>query len=226
MKYNTFIFDFDFTLADATKGIVESANYALDILRLPQKSTDKIRRTVGMTLKEAFSALTGETDDEAASDFVKYFKVKSQEVMTDSTILFPDTVATLEKLKKRGWKTAIVTNKDNYRIVEVLEKYGFRDLIDYIVGFEDVKEPKPSPEGVFKVIDALMSDKEKALYVGDSLIDANTAKNARVDFAAVTTGTTLFSEFNGLPYITIGKNLTELYNTLEHQERIGHFNEA
>ena len=58
MCYTTFVFDFDYTLADATVGIVDSANYALDKLGLERKDRGSIRKTVGMTLRETFSVLT------------------------------------------------------------------------------------------------------------------------------------------------------------------------
>ena len=63
---------------------------------------------------------------------------------------------------------------------------------------------------MLKAIDHFGNDKCSVLYVGDSLIDANTAANASVDFAAVLTGTTRKEEFLMLPHIYIANNLTEL----------------
>ncbi|OQB15954.1 MAG: Phosphoglycolate phosphatase [Firmicutes bacterium ADurb.Bin193] len=211
IKYNTFIFDFDYTLADSTVGIAKSINYALEKLGLAPKNTDEIRKTIGMTLKETFRILTGIESDSVSSDFIHYFMEKADEVMVDNTDLFSDTVLILEQLKNEGFKTAIVTTKVSYRIVEVLEKNRSRHLIDYIVGFEDVREAKPAAEGLLKAVKALNSEKEKVLYIGDSLIDAKTAQNAGIDFAAVTTGTTAAQDFKQFPHILIADSLTNLF---------------
>lgn len=210
MKYTTFIFDFDYTLADATDGIVASANYALKKLNLEPKSRDDIRSTVGLTLRETFLRLTEISDKQSAEQFVSFFKESADEVMTDNTYMLDDTISTLTKLKQMNCKTAIVTSKLHYRIDDVLRKYAITELVDYIVGFEDVDIPKPSPEGLQKVIKYFGARERSVLYVGDSLTDANTAKNASIDFAAVTTGTTTRQDFILLPHIHIAKNLTEL----------------
>ena len=213
-NYNAFIFDFDFTLADAAKGIVESANFAVEKLGLQPISSGEIRKTIGMSLKGAFSALTGITDSKQTADFLKYFHQKADEVMTENTALFPDTISTLEKIKARNSITGIVSNKFSFRIRDALEKHGILHLIDYIVGTENVKEPKPSPEGLLKAMDALSCLPERALYIGDSLADAKTAQNAGVDFAAVTTGTTSRKELEIYPNIMITESLDILFGRL------------
>lgn len=210
IKYKTYIFDFDFTLVDATTGIVESINYALNHVGLNSESNENIRKTVGMTLKNTFFELTGVSDEQTTECFVSNFKYMADKVMADNTVLFADTIEVLSGLKKSKYNTAIVTSKFHYRIDEVLKNYNITEMIDYIVGFEDVVEAKPSPEGLLKAIEYFGNDKQTVLYIGDSLIDANTALNAKIDFAAVLTGTTLRQEFIPLPHICIVDNLTEL----------------
>lgn len=199
MRYKTYIFDFDYTLADATPGIVESINYALNQAGLKSENCDTIKKTVGMTLKDTLFELTGVSDEYTIERFVAHFKYMADRVMADNTVLLPDTVFVLSDLKQNGCNTAIVTSKLHYRIDEVLKKYKITELIDFIVGFEDVAEAKPSPEGLLKAIKFFGGDKRSVLYIGDSLIDANTAAGAEVDFAAVLTGTTAGEDFAELP---------------------------
>ena len=130
--------------------------------------------------------------------------------MTANTVLLDDTIKVLSLLKKMKCNTAIVTSKNHYRIEDALEKFGIRELIDYIVGFEDVSVPKPSPEGILKAIDYFGAAKQSVLYIGDTLTDAKAAADASVDFAAVTTGTTSAQDFTGAAYVYIANNLTEL----------------
>ena len=214
MKYNTFIFDFDFTLVDATAGIMESFNYALNQVGFASESCEKIRKTVGMTLTNAFFQLTAVSDEQKTELFISSFKYMADKVMADNTVLFDDSLNVLSRLKKSGFNTAIVTNKLHYRIDEVLNNYGIVELIDYIVGFEDVLNPKPSPEGLLKAIEHFGNAKQSALYIGDSLIDANTAANAGVDFAAVTTGTTTKQELLTFQHICIANNLTAVMDSI------------
>jgi phosphoglycolate phosphatase len=134
----------------------------------------------------------------------------ADKVMTDNTVLFNDTIEVLSQLKKKRCGTAIVTSKFHYRIDEVLNKYGISELIDCIVGYEDVDTAKPAPQGLLSAVAHFGSDKQSVLYIGDSLIDANTALNAEIDFAAVITGTTSAEEFFDLPCICIVSDLTAL----------------
>jgi phosphoglycolate phosphatase len=202
MKYGLFVFDFDYTLADATPGIVASANYALREMGLPQASVEAIRGTVGMSLEDTYAALTGDQSAEAAALFARGFRAKADEVMTDSTTLFSDTVRVLRALREGGGRIAIVTSKYRYRIEQVMEKFGMAGLIDRVIGHEDVGELKPSPEGLLRVIDEVEHAGE-TLYVGDSVIDAETARRAGVDFVAVTTGATGAQAFEAFPCVKI-----------------------
>jgi len=214
MTYNTFIFDFDYTLAEATDGIVDSVNYAFKLLGFETASREKIRKTVGMTLKESFFELTGVSDKKLTDKFICYFKDMADKIMAKNTVLYDDTIQVLSQLKSMGCNTAIVTSKFHYRIDEILNNYSISELVDYIVGFEDVGTAKPSPEGILKAVSYLNVDKKNVLYVGDSIIDANTAKNASIDFAAVLTGATAAKEFVTLPHVYIVDNLTKLLENI------------
>jgi len=213
MKYGTFIFDFDYTLADATEGIVQSVNYALNKMGFEPKDRETIRKFVGMTVIDGFCYFTGVSDKEAAKAFAASFKEMADKVMTENTFLFDDTIEVLSNLKELGLNTAIVSTKFRYRINKTLEKYDMADLVDYIVGSEDVIDHKPSPEGLLKVIEHFNVPKESALYIGDHVIDANAAKRAQIDFAAMLTGTTKAEEFEGLPKVCKGDSLREIMTT-------------
>ena len=214
MKYKTCIFDFDYTLADSTVGIANSINYALNLLGLKSESLENIRKTVGMKLHDTFFRLTGISDKQAAETFFSHFMHKADEIMTDNTFLLDDTVSVLTQIKQNSCNTAIVTTKYRYRIDEVLIKYDITELIDYIVGYEDVDDVKPSPEGLIKAIKHFNVDNNSVLYIGDNIIDAQAASNASIDFAAVVTGTTTAQDFLALPHIIIAKNLSEVLQNI------------
>ncbi len=212
--YSAVVFDFDYTLGDSTNGIVLSINYALSKLGYGERETEAIRKTVGLSLKDTFTVLTGKEDENEAQAFSKYFKEKADMVMVDNTRIYPGILESLQSLKARGYKTGIVTTKYHYRIEQILEKYGAAKLIDLIVGAEDVRIEKPNPEGLLWAVDKLGLDKKQVLYVGDSIVDAKTARNAVVDFAGVLTGTTKKDDFLEYNNILIGKDVNDVCRSM------------
>ena len=107
---------------------------------------------------------------------------------------------TLKELKKRGARVGIISTKYRFRILSYLEEFLPKDFLDIIVGGEDVKAPKPSPEGVKFALEHLGSSPEETLYIGDSTVDAETAQNAGVDFAGVLNGMTTGEELRVYPH--------------------------
>lgn len=213
------IFDFDYTLGDSTNGIALSINYALEHLGHTQKSLDQIKRTIGLSLKDTYYQLTSDNQPDNAIEFAALFKEKADIVMVDNTELYEGVKLGLEKLKAEGYMTAIVTTKFHYRINQILKKHSANELIDMIVGAEDVKIEKPNPEGLLWTIDHLGVKKQEVLYVGDSLIDAETAERAEVRFAAVLTGTTKKAEFEECRNAYIGKHVV---NVFQYISEYGH----
>ncbi len=212
--YEAIIFDFDYTLGDSTKGIVLSVNYGLEKLGCEAKSTEEIRKTIGLSLSNTYRALTGREDETEAGLFAGYFKEKADEVMVENTELYASAKDVLLKLKDSACKVGIVTTKFHYRIDQILSKFNMNDVIDIIVGAEDVKVEKPDPEGLLWAIEHLEVDKQKVLYVGDSVVDAQTAERAGVDFAGVMAGTTGKEDFEKYKSVRIAESLYDVYNLL------------
>ncbi len=206
------IFDFDYTLGDSTNGIALSINYALEQLGYATKDVADIKKTIGLSLKETYFTLTSNDNLEEAEQFAKLFKEKADTVMVDNTVLYTGVKDVLQKLKENGYKIAIVTTKFHYRIEQILNKFDASELIDVIVGAEDVKVEKPNPEGLLWTIEHFKITNKEVLYVGDSLVDARTAENANVDFAAVLTGTTTAEEFGRYHRVCVAESISDIYN--------------
>lgn len=210
--YKAVIFDFDYTLGDSTNGIVLSINHALEKLNLKTQDTKTIQKTIGLSLKDTLFELSGIQDDEAVRKFTEYFKEKADEVMVDNTRFYEGTLEILEKLGNNGRLLGIVTTKYHYRIEQILAKNNAMNVIDVIVGGDDVKNEKPDPEGLLAAIDKLNVSKDQVLYVGDSIVDAKTAQSAGVDFVAVLTGTTKREEFLNYAHVAVEESVRELHS--------------
>ena len=209
------VFDFDYTLADATRGIVECFHHALRTCGYPLNDVATIKRTVGMTLYNSFAELTGETDENRINDLRKCFSARADQVMTQGTQFLQGACELLNWLSENGIKTGIVTSKNRYRLEEFFSLHG--NKLDVIVGFEDVTSHKPDPEGLLMAIDRIGVQKENVLYVGDSTIDARTAQAAGVVFCGVTSGATTADELSQYPHRWILSSMSELHELLEHR---------
>ena len=204
------IFDFDYTLGDSSRGIILSINYALGKMGYEKAREDKIIKTIGMSLAETYKKLTNRNNQEEIKTFEVYFKEKADEVMVSNTCLYSGVTKLLDSLHNKGLKTAIATTKYHYRINQILKAKNAYHLVDYIAGGEDVTLPKPSPEGIYKIKENFHVKPKEILYVGDSIVDAETAKAAGTDFIAVLTGVTEPKEFKKYPYVHILNHVTEL----------------
>lgn len=209
-RYHTYLFDFDYTLADSSKGIVICFRNVLERHRHTGISDEQIKRTIGKTLVDSFSILTGIGDEAILEEYRKEYVKEADRFMTANTRLFPETVSVLQALKGKGANIGIISTKYRYRIMELAKDNIPEGIIDLIVGGEDVKTAKPSPEGVFLALENLGTDKDTTLYIGDSIVDAETAQAAGMDFAGVLHGATTAEELEAYPHVAIMKDLTEL----------------
>jgi phosphoglycolate phosphatase len=214
MPKRAIIFDFDLTLADATKGIYLCMNYALEHFGYPVQKEDIIKKTIGYSIPESFKLLTGNPDPQIADEFTKVFVTKADQVMNLNTFVFPEVYKILPEIKSMGFETAIVSTKYRYRIAGILEREKLDKYIDYIVGGEDVKAHKPNPEGLIIALDKMGVLKSDAIYVGDSVVDAEASQNAEIQFFAVLTGTSVMADFEQYKTSFVLKNLSELIEIL------------
>ena len=195
--FSTIFFDFDYTLADSSRGAVDCINYALTNLGLPAVPDSDACQTIGLSLSDTFTHLTGNSSTTQHKEFIRLFTQRADQIMADSTVLFESVPETLAMLKKQGITLGIVSTKFHYRIEAILNRENLLHAFDIIVGSEDVSKHKPDPEGLLKALEMTQSSPSGTVYVGDSVVDAETAKRAGVSFIAVLSGTTLKDAFKG-----------------------------
>lgn len=210
MSYTTYLFDFDYTLADSSRGIVTCFRNVLNQHGYNDVTDEAIKRTIGKTLEESFSILTGVTDADQLESFKNEYRKEADTHMTINTVLFLETKSVLLALKDAGAFIGIISTKYRFRIKELVDQHFPGNFFNIIVGGEDVKAAKPSPEGLLLAIKELHITKAETLYIGDSTIDAATAKAAGVNFAGVTHGVTTAEELSKYPHWKIMSSLEEL----------------
>lgn len=210
MKYTTYLFDFDYTLADSSRGIVICFRNVLERHGHTGISDEAIKRTIGKTLEDSFSILSGITTPETLAEYKKEYVKEADTYMTVNTFFFPETVTVLKTLKSQGAQIGIISTKFRFRIREMVDQHFPKDFFDIIIGGEDVKQAKPDPQGIKKALRRLHRRKCETLYIGDSTVDAETAQAAKVDFVGVLNGMTTREELMVYPHRQILDNLSLL----------------
>ena len=107
--------------------------------------------------------------------------------MIDMTKPYDGIYEMLEELNKKHKKLAVVSNKPHEFAEDVVKKY-FGDIFAITYGQRPDHPTKPDPKTVFEVMESLKVDKSECIYVGDSDVDVNTAKNAEVKSVGVAWG--------------------------------------
>jgi len=184
------ILDFDYTLADSSKGVVLCVNHALETLGLASAKAERIRRTIGLPLEVTFRRLTGREDPTQEREFVRLYVQRADEIVAGLTTLLPAVAETLRSLQMSGLALSIISNKFRRRIEVIMKRENLSDCFDIIVGSEGVVHYKPDPESLLLAIGRLGGTPASSLYVGDSVTDAETSRRAEVPFVAVLTGVT------------------------------------
>ena len=208
------IFDFDFTLADSSKGVVECVNYALKELGFSKAAEKEIYKTIGLTLEHTFINLVGNDYPGKTKEFRKLFIKRADEVMADLTILFSETSNVIKRLYEMNIKLGIASTKFRYRIEHILERENLLGYFDVIVGGEDVPTLKPDPSALLLAVQKLDLNPSEVVYIGDSITDAQAANNAKIPFIAVLSGVTTQKDFNGLVVSRFLNNISEIPEVL------------
>jgi phosphoglycolate phosphatase len=213
-NFQSLVFDFDYTLVDSSKGVVECVNYALEGLGLSPAAPELIYQTIGMSLPVTLMKLTGNENDEKSPEFIRLFTKRADEIMVQQTIMFTNVPSEIQRLKQINLMLGIVSTKYRYRIEEILKREHLFEAFTVIIGGEDVAQHKPDPTGLQKAIEKLNNSPSQVLYIGDSLVDAETANRAGVSFVAILSGMAKREDFIRFPVLEIFENMKQMTDWL------------
>ena len=202
-KIDTVIFDLDGTLINSLEDLRVSVNYALFGFKYPKQTLDMVRRNVGNGIEKLIERSLPDGKDNVNYEVcLEIFKEHYKTHMSVNTKPYPHIIETLAALKSRGYKLAVVSNKFDAAVKPLCQKY-FKNLIDVAIGQSKDTKKKPAPDTVYIVLDELGSTSETSIYVGDSEVDIQTAKNSGMDCISVSWGfkTKEFLKQNGASVI-------------------------
>lgn len=210
MDIQAVLFDFDYTLGDATDSIVAGFQYALTTLGWPAPDRESVRATIGYMLYDGYTMLTGDKDPEHIQRFLDLFAQRAKDMQIATTVLFPGAEALLQGLRATGYKLGVVSSKRSSSLEPVLERLAIRPLLDLVIGGDMVSAPKPDPEGLNRALELLNLPPQSMLFCGDTILDAGAAQRAGTHFCAVLNGVTPAEAFGPYPCDHIAPDLWDL----------------
>jgi phosphoglycolate phosphatase len=190
VKYSTYIFDLDGTLLDTLADLAAAVNYALRQHGMPEHTIDDVRRFVGNGVRKLMERAI--PDGEKNPDFEATFATFREYYMhhsLDNTRPYPGIIETLEALKAKGCRLAVVSNKMMAATKELCRHF-FAETIEVAIGENEAAgiRKKPAPDTVFEALRQLGEEKDSAVYVGDSDVDLETANNSGLPCISVLWG--------------------------------------
>ncbi|HXC71686.1 MAG TPA: HAD-IA family hydrolase [Pyrinomonadaceae bacterium] len=212
--FQSVIFDFDYTLADSSRGAIECINFALSEMGLAHVSAEAACRTIGLSLHETFLTLGEHHEPPRCDEFYRLFVQRAEQVMSNLTVLYESVPATVETLREAGLQLGIVSTKYRRRISEVLRREALMHGFEVVIGGEDVAQHKPHPEGLFQAIEKLGCSTASVVYVGDSVVDAELAQRAGVPLIVVLSGVTPKDDFHRYEPIAVLESISQLPKVL------------
>ncbi len=179
-------YDLDGTLVDTREDIVRSAQHMLAQMQAAPLSSAEIQRYVGRGLYHLVGNCLKTSDMKQIEKGGKIYRKFYAEHMMDNSRLYPGALELLEYFKDR--RQAMVTNKPNPFAKDMLEQLGVARFFTDIVAGDEVYPKKPDPSAIKAIMKREKFSPADVLFIGDSLVDIETARNAGVEVAVVLHG--------------------------------------
>lgn len=186
--FQTVIFDLDGTILNTLEDLADAGNWLCRQRGWPEHTVEGYRHLVGTGMRNLIRLLDplGDSDpalDEALADYMNYYGQHSME----RTAPYPGIREMLEEARARGVRLAVFSNKGDQFCGELVEHF-FPGLFSVIRGKRDGVPVKPDPAGLRQLMAELGADPATTLYVGDSNVDMETARNGGLVSCGVTWG--------------------------------------
>jgi phosphoglycolate phosphatase len=183
------IFDLDGTLIDSKLDLIHSVNAMLTEMGRAKLSDEVISSYIGHGAPMLVSrALGGVAKEDELSRGLAYFLDYYEEHKLDNTCLYPEAAETLAKLSEQKIAMAVLTNKPVKISVRILEALGAAKFFRAIYGGNSFETKKPDPQGANTILEEFRINGAEAMMIGDSEVDIQTARNAKMIAAAVNYG--------------------------------------
>ena len=205
------IFDLDGTLVDAYAAITRSFNYTMGKLNYPAQGTSIIRRAVGWGDKNLLRPFIKPKDLKKA---LVIYRRDHKTALIEESRLFPKAAVLLRRLKEKGCKLAVASNRPTKFSLLLIRHLGIKKYFDAILCADKINHGKPHPEIIIKIMRRFSVKPAEAIYVGDMAIDAQAGRRAKVNTVIVTTGSSTKQEIKKEKPYRVIRRIRELLKIL------------
>ncbi len=181
----TILFDLDGTLIDSTEAILESFRNSFDVHGHPHPEDEAIKALIGHPLDVMYAELGVEKSK--VWEFVGTYKEYYRVISTQKTVLLPKAREAVEEAAKFA-RLGIVTTKTGKYSRILMEHFELMHHFEVLIGYEDVKNPKPHAEPIEKAMEKMGVTKERCWIIGDTRLDIGSANNAGIKSVGVLSG--------------------------------------
>jgi phosphoglycolate phosphatase len=203
------IFDLDGTLVDSFQAIAASLNHARAHHALAPLETEEVRRHVGRGLEQLIADLVGAARVEQG---VRCFREHYARVFLEMTVPIGGAEETLRRLRRRGYRMAVASNKPERFSRPILREAGLLPYLDDVQGPDTADSTKPDPRMISACLRRMELDRQRGLYVGDMVLDVRTAARACLPVVLVPGGASSEQELRATGQTVLPRleNLAEL----------------
>ena len=187
-QINTIVFDMDGTTLDTLVDLAGAVNYVLTKYHMPIHKLNEFKPFFGNGIRYAFKcAVPRGTSEETIDEMIPIFKSYYDVHCLDNTRPYDGVLELMKILKEHHHKIAIVSNKIDSAVQELYQRF-FKQYVDVAIGEKPGINRKPAPDMVYEALKELNSNKNEAVYIGDSEVDYQTAVNSGLDCILVLWG--------------------------------------
>ena len=182
------IFDLDGTLLNTLGDLTAAVNHALSACGLPCRTEGEVRSFLGDGVKELIArSCPADADETATAAVLQAYLAYYAAHNMDLTAPYEGVLDLLDALRWLDIRVAVVSNKHDHAVQALCAHY-FNGYLDLAVGGSDARPLKPAPDNLLYAMAQLGVTADEVWYVGDSVQDVETARNAGVRCVAVTWG--------------------------------------
>ncbi|MCI1647205.1 MAG: HAD family hydrolase [Bacteroides sp.] len=184
------IFDLDGTLLNTIADLAQSTNHALRILGYPTHEEPAYKFMVGNGINKLFERALPEQERNETNilrvrkEFIPYYDLHN----ADKSMPYPGISQLLDTLQDKGYQIAVASNKYQSATTKLIKHYFPKIHFSAVLGQREGVPAKPDPSVIYEILSSTGKSKEDILYIGDSAVDMQTARNAGVTSCGVTWG--------------------------------------
>lgn len=177
------IYDCDGVIVNSDNAIISYYSWLAEKsgVEIPDWSDENFKKIVLSYTEDGIVDIISKGNQEIKERIYKVIKNSTYSAGFEDIILEDTLPAALDLLKEKGIFMAVDTNRGR-SLSDLLTYFNIREYFSYLITSRDVKNPKPSPEGVYKICDYYKIEPKEVLFLGDSMTDYHAAKQSGAFF--------------------------------------------